>query len=84
LAIFLTAATEKINLGRLSSEKNMRFFRRILRGKKSEFAIFRQRVSAVRQNYGSHTGDHPQEEFAKFGLGYSPKRKLGYFRNPPI
>jgi hypothetical protein len=74
----------KKNLGRLSLEKNMRFFRRILRGKKSEFAIFRQRVSAVRQNYGSHTGDHPQEEFAKFGLGYSPKRKLGNFRNPPI
>jgi hypothetical protein len=55
----------------------MHFCRRFLRGKKSEFAIFRQRVSAVRQNYGSHTGDHPQEEFAKFGLGYSPKRKLG-------
>jgi hypothetical protein len=65
LAIFLTAATEKINLGRLSLEKNMRRCRRILRGKKSEFARFRQRVSAVRQNYGSHTGDHPQEEFAK-------------------
>ncbi len=43
----------------------MRRCRRILRGKKSEFARFRQRVSAVRQNYGSHTGDHPQEEFAK-------------------
>jgi hypothetical protein len=53
------------------------FFSPYFEGKKSEFAIFRQRVSTVRQNYGSHTGDHPQEEFAKFGLGYSPKRKLG-------
>jgi hypothetical protein len=82
LAIFLTAATEKKSRAIVFREKHA-IFSPYFEGKKFEFAIFRQRVSAVRQNYGSHTGDHPQGEFAKFGLG-SPKRKLGNFRNLPI
>ncbi len=30
----------------------------------------------------SQTGDHPQEEIAKFG--YMPERKVQHFKNPPI